>query len=84
MPPNKTRVTSLLLWIAISLGATGAGILIQSSSIGNWVEQRTYDLRFAFRGSLPPSGLAPTTILAIDEETLSAIHSCSGTGISPP
>lgn len=73
MPPNKTRVTSLLLWIAISLGATGAGILIQSSSIGNWVEQRTYDLRFAFRGSLPPSGLAPTTILAIDEETLSAI-----------
>ena len=59
--------------MAISIGATGAGTLIQSSSLGNWVEQRTYDLRFAFRGSLPPSGLAPTTILAIDEQTLSEI-----------
>ena len=73
MPPNKKRITSLALWVAISFGAAGAGTLIQSSSLGNWVEQRTYDLRFAMRGSLPPSTLAPTTILAIDEPTLSEI-----------
>ena len=47
--------------------------MIQASSIGTWIEQRTYDLRFAFRGSLPPSSEAPITILAIDEETLSEI-----------
>ncbi len=73
MSPNKTRVTSVLLWMAISLGATTVGVLIQSSSIGDFVEKRTYDLRFAFRGSLPPSPEAPTTVLAIDEETLAAI-----------
>ena len=73
MPPKKKLVTSLFLWVAITLGATGGGLLIQSSSIGTWIEQRTYDLRFAFRGSLPPSPEAPITVLAIDEETLSEI-----------
>ena len=70
MPRLNKRAASLLAWIAISIAGLVFGSAVQETSIGNSVEQRTYDLRFAFRGSLPPSTEAPITLLAIDEESL--------------
>ena len=70
MPRLNKRAASLLAWIAISIAGLVFGSTVQESSIGNWVEQRTYDLRFAYRGSLPPSTKVPITVLAIDEEAL--------------
>ncbi len=70
MPSLNKRAASLLAWISISVAGLVFGSAVQESSIGNWVEQRTYDLRFAYRGSLPPSTEAPITLLAIDEESL--------------
>ncbi len=66
----NSRTATLLAWIAISVSGLLFGSTVQNWSIGNWVEQRTYDLRFAYRGSLPPSTEAPITLLAIDEESL--------------
>ena len=70
MPRLNKRAASLLAWISISVAGLVFGTGVQESSIGNWVEQRTYDLRFAYRGSLTPSAEAPITLLAIDEESL--------------
>ena len=70
MPSLNKRAASLLAWISISVAGLVFGSAVQESSIGNWVEQRTDDLRFAYRGSLPPSTEAPITLLAIDEESL--------------
>jgi adenylate cyclase len=47
--------------------------LIQTSTLGGWIEQRTYDLRFRFRGPLPILLDVPITILAVDEKTLANI-----------
>ena len=66
---------------AIRLGAYGAivlvsmlvAILVQASSLGGWIEQRTYDLRFRFRGPLPVLPDVPITIVAVDEKTLANI-----------
>jgi adenylate cyclase len=46
---------------------------IGASSLGQWAELRTYDLRFKLRGPLTQSDVAPVVILAIDDEALAAI-----------
>jgi adenylate cyclase len=46
---------------------------IGGSSLGQWAELRTYDLRFKLRGPLPESEAAPISILAIDDEALAFI-----------
>jgi adenylate cyclase len=66
---------------AIRLGAYGAIVLVsmllavvtQSSALGDWIEQRTYDLRFRFRGPLPALPDVPITIIAVDEQTFASI-----------
>ena len=70
MPRLNKRAASLLAWISISVAGLVFGTGVQESSIGNWIEQRTHDLRFAYRGSLTRSAEAPITLLAIDEESL--------------
>ena len=70
MPGLNKRAESLLAWLVITLASLVFGSSIQEWSIGNWIEQRTYDLRFAYRGSLPPSTEVPITLVAIDEEAL--------------
>ena len=46
---------------------------IGGSSLGQWAELRTYDLRFKLRGPLPEAAAAPISILAIDDEALALI-----------
>ena len=63
-PLIRAALFLLILFISWAFAA-----FLQSSSLGNWLEQRTYDLRFKLRGSLPPSPQAPVVILGIDEES---------------
>jgi adenylate cyclase len=73
MQQVRKKVVSLVAGLAIAGIATALGVALQSSSLGTFLEQRSYDLRFAYRGSLPPSTEAPITILAIDEESLTSL-----------
>ena len=70
MPRLTKKTIAVLVGVAVTALATGVGLYLQSSPIGTWVEQRTYDLRFAYRGPLPVSTEVPITILAIDETSL--------------
>ena len=67
------RVVWHLTYVVTIATSVIVAMLIQGSSLGTSVEQRTYDVRFRLRGPLPPSTEAPITILALDEETLDNI-----------
>lgn len=70
MLPKTTRLLLKgLMALSIVAVAMLAMYLLERSSIGIWLEQRTYDLRFRVRGPLPPPADAPISILAIDEES---------------
>ncbi len=72
---KRSRWLSRLSMIAAStLLCTAVATLVGSTSIGRWLELRTYDLRFKLRGPLPQSTVAPITLVAIDEEALAAIQ----------
>ena len=70
---NKRHAIQAAACGAIVFISTFIGAWIQSTSIGSWIEQRTYDLRFTFRGPLPQSPEIPVTIVGIDEESLEHI-----------
>ncbi|HEV8129735.1 MAG TPA: adenylate/guanylate cyclase domain-containing protein, partial [Acidobacteriota bacterium] len=69
---NK-RVFRLLLYLAVVSFSVALAILFQSSSLGQGIEQRTYDLRFKLRGPLPPTANSPITIVAVDDESYDRI-----------
>ena len=70
---RTNRMVWVLLYSAIVFVGVAVGTLIQVSALGSWVEQKTYDVRFRFRGPVAPSPAAPITILAIDEGALAGI-----------
>lgn len=70
---NSRRATRLAAYAAIVFASMLLTVAIQSSRLGGWIEQRTYDLRFQFRGPLPAMPEIPITIVAVDEQTLTNI-----------
>jgi adenylate cyclase len=67
------RAIRLVAYAGIVFASMLLTVAIQSSALGGWIEQRTYDLRFRFRGPLPAVADIPITILAVDEQTLTNI-----------
>jgi adenylate cyclase len=70
---KRRQAVRLAAYAAIVLASLLLAVVIESSSLGGWIEQRTYDLRFRFRGPLPSVPYVPITILAVDEQTLTNI-----------
>src|SRR3989442_1776458 len=70
---TRKRAIRLLLYLTIVAASVALALLFQSSSLGEGIEQRTYDLRFKLRGPLPPPQNSPITILAVDDESLNRI-----------
>ncbi len=68
--PARFRIP---VYCILVLACTIAADFLGSTSLGNWAELRTYDLRFKLRGPLPVPASAPVTILAIDDEALANI-----------
>ena len=66
----RNHAIRLMAYVAIVLGSILITFFVQTSALGGWIEQRTYDLRFKLRGPLPTLPDIPITILAIDEQTL--------------
>lgn len=69
---RKQAIRALLYLAVIGLSYL-AGVLLNRSSIGNFVELRAYDLRFLARGPVARDRAAPLTIVGIDEESFRAI-----------
>src|SRR5262249_46192710 len=72
-PTIRTRAIRITAYASILLLSIFLIALLQVSTLGQWIEQPTYDLRFRFRGPLPALGDIPITILAVDEPTLANI-----------
>ena len=72
-PRIRIRAIRLAAYGSILLVSVFLTALLQASTLGQWIEQRTYDLRFRFRGPLPALADIPITILAVDEPTLANI-----------
>ncbi len=70
---NRRRAIRLGAYVAIVFASVMVALAIESSALGGWIEQRTYDLRFRFRGPLPSLPDIPITIVAVDEETFDQI-----------
>lgn len=70
---GKKWTLRLLLCVAIVAVAVMLGLLLQSSALGERIEQRAYDLRFELRGPLPTPRNAALTLLVIDDESLNRI-----------
>ena len=74
MPSIARRRSIRFLVYATVVGISSLiAAAVQSSTLGVWIEQKTYDFRFGLRGSLPRSQEVPVVILAIDEESLSQV-----------
>jgi adenylate cyclase len=62
-----------LLTLAIIGLSTAVARLFDSTSLGQWIELRAYDIRFAHRGPLLSSDSPPIIILGLDEESLGQV-----------
>ena len=70
---RKKQVTRLLAYLGIVLAASAIAFFLQFSTLGTWVEQKTYDFRFRLRGVASSSGRVPVAIVAIDEKSFAEI-----------
>ena len=61
------------LYVAIVIVSFLMAVFVQSSILGAWAEQKSYDLRFRLRGVVPAPDSVPVVIVAIDENSLSQI-----------
>ncbi len=70
---SRKKLVRILIFFISTLFCTAAATYVGRSAIGQWLELRTYDLRFKLRGPLPQSEKAPVTLIAIDEEAFQQI-----------
>ncbi|MEE8350207.1 MAG: adenylate/guanylate cyclase domain-containing protein [Acidobacteriota bacterium] len=71
---RKKRVIRLLVNSGIVVAVTALAFSLQFSTLGTWVEQKTYDFRFRLRGvSAATADRVPVAIVAIDEKSLAEI-----------
>ena len=71
---KQRTLFKLTLYAVLVLACVSVSTWFQHSNFGDWIEQRAYDLRFRARGTLPPVDDPGIVILAVDEETFSAIE----------
>jgi adenylate cyclase len=70
---RKKQGIRLLVYLGIVVFASAIALFLQFSTLGTWVEQKTYDFRFRLRGASSSSNRVPVAIVAIDEKSFSEI-----------
>lgn len=70
---TKKQLIRLFVYLGIVVAVSAIAISLQFSTLGTWIEQKTYDFRFRLRGASPTSNRVPVVIVAIDEKSLSEI-----------
>ncbi len=67
------RSIKLLALLVIPIVAAWLGTLIEQTRFGEWVELRSYDLRFRLRGPLPSPSRPGIVLVLVDEESFRRI-----------
>ena len=67
------RLRKILIYPLLALVCAGLAWKLQFWALGDWVEHRSYDLRFRLRGALPPLQEPPLVILAVDDASFDEI-----------
>ena len=70
---RKKQVVRLLIYVGIVGVAAALAFSLQFSTLGTWVEQKTYDFRFRLRGVSSSSDRVPVAVVAIDEKSFAEI-----------
>ncbi len=69
----STRSIRLLALVAVPVLAVWLGNQLERTRFGEWMELRSYDLRFRLRGPLPPPTHPGILLVLVDEESLQRI-----------